>query len=215
MLVQLKLTAGDLGVDPPPSRCHLRAYKTTTGWVLLVWTRHGPTEATRAWARAQAKTEEFSFGEVGRRTIAFRCDRLPAAWETLFGVFGARHLAMESDGTAQTHLEGSREEIGEFLTGLETDLTAESVRAVEPADDQVSDAILTAEQARAVGRAAALGYFEVPRRINLEKLAEELGTSTSALSELLRRAQGRLVSVYLDNELGGLGAVLDLEVSSR
>lgn len=43
------------------------------------------------------------------------------------------------------------------------------------------------------------GYYEIPRRITQEALADELGISRQALSERFRRGHGRLV----DNTLGG------------
>lgn len=214
VLVRVELSARDLGTDPPPSRCHIRAYKTVQGWILLLWAPRGPSEATRAWAKAQAPSEEIDFGEVSERTLALQCEALPAGWETLFGLFDAQHLILEPDGTALTRIEGSRDEVAEFLSGMELDVSTESVRMAPDVDKRARDAILTDQQEHAIGRAAALGYFDVPRRIQLGALADRLGTSQSALSELLRRAESRLVSVYLDNQLGGLGAVVDLEEPS-
>lgn len=210
VLVRLELTAGDLGADPPPSRCHVRAYKTASGWVVLIWAPHGPSDATQAWARSQTEADEIAFGEVGERTVALECDSLPDKWRTLFLLFDADHLILEPDGKALTQIRGSRDEIGEFLVGL-GELETESVKVLPEADDRVREDILTEHQERALGRAAALGYFDVPRRIQLGELAERLDMSTSALSELLRRAQGRLISSYLDDQLGGLEAVLDLD----
>lgn len=211
MRVRLELSARELGTDPPPSRCHIRAHQTGNGWVLLLWTPHGPTEAIRAWARALTRSEEIVVGEIGERTIGFQCDGIPQAWETLFGLFGTHHLIMDADGTTLTHIEGPREEVGELLTGMDLGLAAERVRVVPENDERMRGDVLTEEQEHAIAQAAALGYFEIPRGIQLGELAEELGTSTSALSELLRRAQARLVSVYLSNELGGVEAVLDLD----
>jgi predicted DNA binding protein len=37
-----------------------------------------------------------------------------------------------------------------------------------------------------------MGYYEVPRRVELEDLAEVLGVSRQAVSERLRRATGAL-----------------------
>lgn len=213
--VRLELSARDLDTAPPPSRCHLRAYKTTAGWVLLLWSPHGPTDSMRAWIRAQTEAEEIEFGEIGERTLGFRCQNLPPAWETLFGLFDADHLILESDGTAFTRLEGPREQIGEFLVGLDLEVSTGSVEMLREVDEGMREDILTEAQEHALGRAAALGYFDVPRSIQLEDLADGLGTSPSALSELLRRAQSRLVSTYLDNELGGLEAVLDIDEASR
>lgn len=214
VLVRLELAAADLGAAPPPARCHVRAYKTGAGWVVLVWSPDGPSDATRAWAKAQMHSDEIAFGEVGERTVALECDTLPGEWRTLFALFDADHLVLEPDGTALTQIRGSRQEVGEFLVGL-GDLETESVKILPEPDDRVREDLLTERQERALGRAAALGYFEVPRRIQLGELSERLDMSTSALSELLRRAQGRLISAYLDDELGGLEAVLDLEGLER
>lgn len=210
VLVRLELSAADLGADPPPARCHVRAYQTATGWIVLLWAPHGPQDATRAWAKAQTASDEIGFGEVGERTVALECDSLPGEWRTLFSLFDADHLILESDGTALTQIRGTREEVGEFLVGL-GHLETEAVTVLPEADDRVREDLLTERQERALGRAAALGYFEIPRRIQLGEMAETLDMSTSALSELLRRAQGRLIAAYLDDRLGGLEAVLDIE----
>lgn len=211
VLVHLELSARDLGTDPPPSRTHLRAYETPSGWILLLWAPQGPTDAIQAWARTQAPSEEIGFGQVGERTVGLHCHALPTGWETLFGLFDAHHLIMNPDGSALTRIEGSRDEVGEFLGGLELDVTTEAVKVLPEADDEVRDDVLTSRQEHALARAAALGYFNVPRRIQLDDLADRLDTSPSALSELLRRAQARLVTEYLDNQLGGLEAVLDFD----
>jgi len=52
---------------------------------------------------------------------------------------------------------------------------------------------LTAEQYEVLAEAARLGYFEVPRAVSLEELAEELGVSHQAASERIRRATSALV----------------------
>lgn len=210
VLVRLKLRAADLGIRPPPTRCRIRACETTTRWILLVRSSHGPTDATRAWARGVADGEEVSFGKAGPRTLAFRCERLPEPWQRLFGLFDADHLLLEPDGTALTQLRGSREEVGAYLSGMDSETETEAVSVLPEGDETPREPLLTELQRRALERAAALGYFEVPRRIQLDELADRLDTSPSALSELLRRAQSRLVSAHLDNRLGGLGALLDL-----
>lgn len=215
ILVHLDLTTRELGTDPPPSRCHLRAYKTTSGWVLLLWTPHGPTEAVRAWAKAQTTAEDLSLGRIGERTVGLRCAAIPTGWRDLFGLFDAQHLIMEPDGRARARIEGPREQISRYLDTMELQLATESVKVLPDPDEETRQPLLTEDQDHAIGRAAALGYFEVPRRIRLGELADELGTSKSALSELLRRAQARLVSAYLENSLGGVEAVLDIEEPSR
>jgi hypothetical protein len=56
---------------------------------------------------------------------------------------------------------------------------------------------LTDRQRGVVSRAWALGYYAVPRRISLTRLARLTGQSAPALSKMLRRAEGRLVARFL------------------
>lgn len=55
--------------------------------------------------------------------------------------------------------------------------------------------VLTPKQRDALVRAVAAGYFEIPRRTTLVKLADDLGVSDSAASQRLRRG---LLSILRD-----------------
>lgn len=57
--------------------------------------------------------------------------------------------------------------------------------------------VLTPPQREALAVAVGLGYFEVPRQVSLSDVAAELGVSSQAASERLRRAHGRLVEHHL------------------
>ncbi len=56
---------------------------------------------------------------------------------------------------------------------------------------------LTARQMSVLARAWALGYYEVPRRLTLTRLARLTGQSPPALGKMLRRAEGHLVGHLL------------------
>ena len=60
---------------------------------------------------------------------------------------------------------------------------------------------LTPQQREALEAALKYGYFEIPRRISMEELADELDISHQALSERFRRAYETLV----DEELQPVG----------
>lgn len=55
---------------------------------------------------------------------------------------------------------------------------------------------ITAEQREALSRAVEGGYFEVPRRITLIELADELGISDTAVSQRLRRGLSNVLWDY-------------------
>jgi predicted DNA binding protein len=75
------------------------------------------------------------------------------------------------------------------------------VRAsAHPQVPEAASASLTALQAKLLARAWVLGYYTVPRRITLTRLARQSGRSAPALGKVLRRAEGRLVARWLSVE---------------
>jgi hypothetical protein len=68
------------------------------------------------------------------------------------------------------------------------------VRSIRELDGEPAGRFgLTTEQYEVLSRAAENGYFEVPREVTLEELADQLDVSHQALSERLRRAIDALV----------------------
>ena len=59
---------------------------------------------------------------------------------------------------------------------------------------------LTDRQREVLARAWTLGYYAVPRRITLTRLAQTTGQSAPALGKMLRRAERHLVSRFLSDE---------------
>ncbi|BAB65121.1 helix-turn-helix domain-containing protein [Sulfurisphaera tokodaii] len=59
-----------------------------------------------------------------------------------------------------------------------------------------SDATITARQEQIIKIALGAGYFDFPRRITLNQLAEKLNISSSTLAEILRRAEKNIIEAY-------------------
>ncbi len=77
------------------------------------------------------------------------------------------------------------------------------VRAsVRPAVVDREDGGLTPLQERVLARAWALGYYTIPRKVTLSRLARTTGRSAPALGKLLRRAEGHLVARWLASQTG-------------
>ena len=89
---------------------------------------------------------------------------------------------------------------GEALTDLVGALAERAgigvdVREIGAYDHRVGTAAgsLTDRQFEAVETATRMGYYAVPRRASLAAVAAELGVANSTASELLRRAEARLM----------------------
>ncbi len=59
---------------------------------------------------------------------------------------------------------------------------------------------MTSRQEKVLRSALELGYYEYPKRINTEELANILKIRSSTLSEILRRAEKNVVSDYFTGE---------------
>jgi len=68
-------------------------------------------------------------------------------------------------------------------------------------DDDSSEYGLTDRQQEALTVALARGYYESPRQVSTEELADELGISQPAMSDLLRRAERQLMSSALSSQV--------------
>ena len=55
---------------------------------------------------------------------------------------------------------------------------------------------LTSKQERLLKSALELGYYEYPKRISTEELSKTIGLAPSTVSEILRRAEKRIISGY-------------------
>ena len=94
-----------------------------------------------------------------------------------------------------------REELSEAVSAIEdTGARVDVRRMVEAGQDEdlETTAALTEPQQEAIAEAYRQGYYDVPREISLEELANELDISHQALSERLRRANRVLASEQLD-----------------
>jgi len=98
-----------------------------------------------------------------------------------------------------------REGLAAAVSALEErDITVDVRRMVEAGQDEQFEttAALTEPQQEAIAEAYRQGYYDVPREISLEELANELDISHQALSERLRRANRVLAGEQVDEPTG-------------
>jgi predicted DNA binding protein len=90
----------------------------------------------------------------------------------------------------------------EFCEHYNLSFEIDSLRSLDP--DQTTQCGLTSAQYEALTVAYQHSYFTVPREVDLNDIADELGVSHQAVSERLRRAHHTLITTVL----GGAGQTL-------
>ena len=104
-------------------------------------------------------------------------------------------IEFRSDRTMRLTLVGRPDDLRATLAALPDGMDAEVLAVGDHA--QAFDDALTARQREALAAAWALGYYEVPRGAGIQAVADELDCAVSTASDLLRRAESRLVAASL------------------
>ncbi len=106
-----------------------------------------------------------------------------------------------SDGVASWEVFTSHSKLSELADefdelGITYDL--ESVQEFDAAED---DAILTARQREVLSTAFEAGYYDTPREASLTEVAESLDVTKSTCSDILHRAEGKIIERYIDSQI--------------
>lgn len=98
------------------------------------------------------------------------------------------------DGSVELQLLARRREVfRQLIDRLRSEGIQVNVLRVTSSVGDAHGGKITVRQEEVMRKALELGYYDYPRKIRQKKLAEACGISSSALSELLRRAERNLI----------------------
>lgn len=180
-----------LELPAPPVEAALRFQVRNNQLILMVQSAQADADPVRRWV-ADLDPDRI-LRQAGERQehrwLVF--EPVPRRWADLVSLFELQQIQATPEGTAQVTLSGSRDHIRDLLEEVGTaDLLG--IEAL-PEDE----GLLSEPQEEAIRAALHEGYYDVPRGTSLTQLAERLDRSVSSVSELLRRAEGRIVQDYL------------------
>jgi hypothetical protein len=94
----------------------------------------------------------------------------------------------------------NKKEMRKMLNKLKTDWKIHRIGSINLQFD-LED--LTPKQLKAVNLAIEKGYFEIPKKINLEELSKQMKLSRTTFLEHLRKAEKKILSKYFDIDSTG------------
>lgn len=184
----------EFGFAVPPAALRLKLLKAPASWtVFLQPASDVPVARIVEWLPTEGLLR-IEFGS--RRVIRADFQALPEAWARTFQGVTLEFARLESDGEASVTVAGTRSALAAFarrLYGPTAPLELVQLHAAKS-----PSAFLTLPQDDALRTAVAAGYYRIPRALNLHQLAKKLGISSASLSERLRRAEGRIITRYVE-----------------
>lgn len=194
--VVVEFDAGEMGLTPPPSGIDISFVPSGDACALTVRTE---TESSiRPLADWLIAAGALNVEQFDRRLLRARLPRLPALCAEFSSVGAIREMRLAPGVQGRAVLHGSRPDMLPAIARLREEGSILTVRRVTRAVANVP--LLTFAQFEALSMAAKSGYYQIPRPLNLHDLASRMGASTAALSERLRRAEGRIIVHYLNHE---------------
>lgn len=198
LVCQVQVPLEILGLATPPHTLRLRLMTAGEGWRLLAWSEAGEIDAAVAWLEQLDGWQQAETTKRPQHLVVLETPELPPPWTWASRATGGVRLTLRPDGRASVSAEGTHDEVDGFLSHWENQgydvITSVLPSPIAP---DIGAGILTRRQSEALSRAAAAGYYDIPRRVRLEDLAAEMEMSMGGLSELLRRAEARLVKAYI------------------
>lgn len=178
---------------------HLKVLPAGQGCWLLTWSASGTAQEISDWLQGSQALQVARDPVSRRRLQVFRSRDPPAAIHRMANRFDRFTLQVYPDGHAILQITTEGEDLDAFTDLAETTMPDLTLSSVEPVPSAGPDGVLTQRQHDALAQALASGYYDVPRKTRLSDLAADMDVSQSSLSELLRRAERRLVEVYMDS----------------
>lgn len=190
-------TCTDVGFTAPPVPVRVRLLTRPGSGNLYVQV---PPEATHGaitdWL-APTGPQAVEFG--AHRVQRFDYAPFPEPWAGLYSGLAVDMLWLTPVGEARVSVTGNRRVLQDFASRVKRSNASVEVRHIGPTPARAP--LLTDAQDEALRTAVSLGYYRIPRPLNLHDLADKFGVTAASLSERLRRAEGRILTRYVEGTL--------------
>lgn len=216
---RVDLSCDTIGFSAPPCRVQIRfTPHEDDRWTLVALTPPAQPPAVARWLEAYQPTAIHVASGLAPKALRATFDDLPEQWASILDGVHVRFVELTPDGAASLFIKGSPDEVQEFVESVHSEQPEARARQTR-SDEDVS---LSPRQMEILSRAVGLGYYEIPHNITLRDLAERLDLTVGTVSELLRRAEGQVITSYVDAHMvsqwedgSEVDAAEDWETASR
>lgn len=185
-LHRLLVPADVLGWGAPPCPAEIKVHRASDSWSLRVSCPGQTVEPLSAWMQSLGADALERDGTPDRLVLRASVRRIPGALEAALESCGVEHIALSLDGSATMMLRCGDDAVAHYLQRVGD--PSRRAGALAPP--------ITPRQAELLQYCVERGYYSIPRRAPLRRLARELGISTTSLSLALRRAEAKIILAY-------------------
>ena len=189
-----------LGFDPPLIPINVKflgpGAEGTVPWTAILFVAAGKAREAEAWMRSHAAGNATLAPGLAPRTIRYSMHAVPPAWERWLTAARILQVDLAGHGLATVYVQGSAAELATLAGRLTANPSAmrQRISGTKP----LESVPMTPRQLEVLCNAVTMGYYDVPHRVDLRLLGRSMDLSVSAVSQLLRRAQGQVIRAFVD-----------------
>lgn len=197
---RVDLTCLSAGLAPPPVRVHMKFYSSADKWRVFAFTEPGQPPSVARWLEPFAPQDLKIAPGVAPKYLRADFRDLPSPWDGLVCGATVPYLELMPTGALSIFVEDQEKNVQAFVRSVRERFPQDGAVMVREhwRDKGWKELGLTPRQYEVLSTAVAWGYYEVPHKVTLRSLAEKLGVSVGAISELLRRAEAQVIKAYVD-----------------
>lgn len=200
---RLDLDCATIGFSQPPCSVQFKFLPNQgNGWTLVGLTPPAQPPTVARWLeRYEPSSIEIASG-LAPKILHVDFEEIPDTWARILDAVGVQLIELTPEGAASLFVEGTPDEIDRFVETLETqqdETPAEFEVRARKARTESDEKELTPRQTEILSRAVGLGYYEIPHNLTLRELADRLDLSVGTVSELLRRAEAKIITSHVDS----------------
>jgi DNA-binding CsgD family transcriptional regulator len=192
---RVDLPCKDAGFSTPPCKVQLKFLPEDDTWTVVGTTPPAKPPKVAQWLEDYEPVSIHIAPGLSPKVLRANFEELPEAWERILSLADVRFIELNPGGAASIFLEDTAERIEDLIEHLEANSDDVRSREMEAGPRQAG---VTARQQEILSLAVAHGYYEIPHNLTLRDLAEKLDLSVGTVSQLLRRAEARIITSYVD-----------------
>ncbi len=186
------------GFNPPPVPLQMKLRRDEGHWSLIALTSPGKPPKVARWLEQYKPVSIYVGAGLSPRVLRAKFEELPGKWEEILDQVNLQFAQITPEGAASLFVEDTNDRVQQFVAMVKDQSPGEMVRS-RKAHMESHPVELTPRQLEVLQVAVALGYYEVPHKLNLRTLAQKLDLSVGAVSELLRRGEALIITSYIDS----------------
>lgn len=192
---RVDLPCNAAGFRTPPCKVQLKFIPEDEAWTVVATTPPAKPPKVAQWLEDDDPTSIHIAPGLSPKVLRANFEELPDAWEEILSLADVRFIELNPGGAASIFLEDTSARIEELITHLKERSDDVRAREMQAGPRQAG---VTARQQEILSLAVAHGYYEIPHNLTLRDLAEKLDLSVGTVSQLLRRAEARIITSYVD-----------------